>query len=77
MATSNVDAVLPANPPTVVWGCIPVDRAPVLRVQSGQTVRIETVSHGGLTRQDPVTHFAAAGIPRTRCCPKRSRYTAM
>ena len=70
MKTSSVDAVLAAKPATVVWGCIPADRAPVLRVQSGDTVRIDTVSHGGLTRQDPVTHFAAAGIAADQVLPE-------
>jgi len=57
-----VDATLRATPRTVVWGAIPADRPPALRIASGQTVRIETVSHQGLTRQDPVSYFAAAGI---------------
>jgi acetamidase/formamidase len=35
----------------------------VLRIQSGQTVRIDTVTNQGInTKQDPVTYFAAAGI---------------
>jgi hypothetical protein len=33
---------------TVVWGYLPAGRAPVLTVRSGQTVRIDTVSHQGL-----------------------------
>jgi acetamidase/formamidase len=70
MTLSKVDAVLAANPGTVVWGSIPADRAPVLRVRSGDTVRIDTVSHGGLMRQDPVTHFAAAGIAADEVLPE-------
>ena len=36
----------------------------MLRIRSGQTVRIDTVSHQGInTKLDPVTYFAAAGIP--------------
>jgi acetamidase/formamidase len=65
-----VDAVLPANPQTVVWGQIPADRAPVLRVRDGSTVRIETVSHGGLTREEPVTYFESAGIPAAEVLPE-------
>ena len=64
------DAVIPANPRTVVWGEIPADRAPVHRVRSGDAVRIDTVSHGGLTRGDPVAHFAAAGIPAEELLPE-------
>lgn len=57
------DATLRSTPETVEWGYIRADRAPVLRVQSGQTVRIDTVSHQGLnTKDDPVAYFGAAGI---------------
>jgi acetamidase/formamidase len=55
---------LRSTPETVSWGYIAADLPPVLRVQSGQTVRIDTVSHQGInTKQDPVTYFGAAGIP--------------
>ena len=58
------DATLRSAPKTVSWGYIAADLPPVLRIQSGQTVRIDTVSHQGInTQQDPVTYFAAAGIP--------------
>ena len=64
----SVDALLLANPETVVWGSIPADKPPVLRVSSGQTVRIETISQQPLTRQDPVSYFAADGITADHCC---------
>lgn len=35
----GVDHAVPSRPETVVWGWIPIDRPPVLTVQSGQTVR--------------------------------------
>lgn len=58
------DATLRSTPETVSWGYIAADLPPVLRVQSGQTVRIDTVSHQGInTKQDPVSYFGAAGIP--------------
>ena len=58
------DAVLRSAPECVSWGYIAADLAPVLRVQSGQTVRIDTVSNQGInTEQDPVAFFGAAGIP--------------
>jgi len=58
-----VDATLPSTPATVEWGYIRADRAPVLRIKSGQTVRIDTVSHQGLnTKDDPAAYFGAAGI---------------
>lgn len=60
---ASPDAILRSTPETLVWGYIRADRAPVLRVKSGQTVRIDTVTHQGLnTRDDPVTYFGAAGI---------------
>lgn len=58
------DLLLRATPETVVWGWIAADRAPVLTVSSGSTVRIETVSHQGLkTKDDPAVFFGRAGIP--------------
>ena len=57
------DALLRSAPETLEWGYIRADRAPVLRIKSGQTVRIDTVSHQGLnTKDDPVAYFGAAGI---------------
>jgi len=58
------DATLPSTPQTVVWGYIAADLPPVLTIKSGQTVKIDTVSHQGLlTKDDPVTFFGAATIP--------------
>ncbi len=58
------DATLRSTPETVVWGYIPAAVPPVLRIKSGQTVRIDTVSHSGVnTGIDPVTYFGRAGIP--------------
>jgi acetamidase/formamidase len=57
------DATLRSTPETLVWGYIRADRMPVLRIKSGQTVRVDTVTHQGLnTRQDPVSYFSTAGI---------------
>jgi acetamidase/formamidase len=57
------DATLRSTPQNVSWGYIPANLPPVLRVQSGQAVRIDTVSNQGInTKQDPVTFFGAAGI---------------
>jgi len=58
------DATLRSTPDTVVWGYFAADIAPALRIKSGQTVKIDTVSHGGVnTPDDPVTYFGRAGIP--------------
>jgi acetamidase/formamidase len=56
-------AHLRSTPETVSWGWIAADREPVMRVRSGQIVRIDTVTHQGLnTGRDPVAFFGAAGI---------------
>jgi acetamidase/formamidase len=60
---SAPDATLRSTPQTVVWGYITADLPPALTIKSGQTVKIDTVSHQGLmTKDDPVTFFGAAGI---------------
>src|SRR6202040_1566503 len=57
------DATLRSTPQTVVWGYITADLPPALTIKSGQTVRIDTVSHQGLlTKEDAVTFFAQAGL---------------
>src|SRR3954462_7277807 len=58
------DATVRSTPDTVVWGYFAADIPPVLRIKSGQTVRIDTVSHGGLNSgEDPVSYFGKVGIP--------------
>src|SRR5262249_61293074 len=57
------DATLRSTPDTVVWGYFAADIPPALRIKSGQTVRVDTVSHGGVnTGVDPVTFFARHGV---------------
>lgn len=57
------DAVLHSRPETVVWGYFSATAAPALRIRSGETVKIDTVSHQGLTtKDDPVAFFGAGGI---------------
>ena len=68
----NADAVLHASPETVIWGAIDADRAPVLRVQPGQTVRIDTVSQQPLNHADPPTFFPTAGIRADEILPEAS-----
>jgi acetamidase/formamidase len=54
-------------PGNVSWGLIPANAPPVLRIASGQTVRIDTVSQQGITAGiDPVEFFGAAGIDPDR-----------
>jgi acetamidase/formamidase len=61
----TVDAHLRSTPDTVVMGELPAGRKPVLTIQSGQTVRIDTISHQGLNSgMDPVKFFGTAGMPQ-------------
>src|SRR6201984_57773 len=63
-ANPSPEATLRSTPQTVIWGYISADLTPALTIKSGQTVKIDTVSHQGLlTKDDPVTFFGAAGIP--------------
>src|SRR6201991_2668933 len=60
---NKADVTLGSTPDTVVWGYISSRTPPVLRIKSGTTVRIDTMSHQGLTTNaDPVTYFGRAGI---------------
>src|SRR5262249_48933398 len=57
------EATLRSTPETVVWGYFAADIPPALRIKSGQTVRVDTVSHGGVnTGVDPVTFFGRHGV---------------
>ena len=57
------DAHVASTPNTVVWGYIPPGRPPVLRVRSGQIVRIDTLSHQPISGNvNPIEFFSAAGI---------------
>ena len=54
---------MPSRPENVTWGWFPTDKAPVLTIRSGQTVRIDTISHHGSSQdQDPVTFLGSFGI---------------
>src|SRR3954468_3807884 len=62
-AGNKPDVTLGSTPDTVIWGYLSARVPPVLRIKSGTTVRIDTMSHQGLvTRDDPVTYFGRAGI---------------
>jgi acetamidase/formamidase len=59
----DADHFVPSRPETVTWGWYPSDKAPVLTIQSGQTVRIDTLSHHGSTQdEDPVAFLGAFGV---------------
>ena len=70
----EVDHVVPSTPENVSWGWYPTDKEPVLRVASGETVRIETLTHAGATQdEDPVSYLTGLGIPRRRSSRTSSR----
>jgi acetamidase/formamidase len=57
------DVTLGSTPSTVVWGYFAARIKPALRIKSGTTVRIDTMSHQGLlAKEDPVTFFGAGGV---------------
>jgi acetamidase/formamidase len=64
----QADAVLLSDPTTALWGWLPNrDSRPVLTVEPGQTVTVDTVSHEGIHTdqgRDPVAFFARHGIER-------------
>lgn len=61
----QADHFVPATPENLNWGWFPIDKDPVLTVQSGETVQINTITHVGATQnQDPVEYLTGLGIPR-------------
>ena len=54
---------VPSRPENVTWGWFPVDRPPVLTIRSGDTVRIDTLSHAGATQNDdPDSYLGSLGV---------------
>ena len=61
---------LPSRPETVTWGWFPVDRPPVLTIRSGDTVRIDTLTHAGATQDDdPDTYLGSLGVESDEILP--------
>ncbi len=59
---------LPAEPSALFWGRLPcASDSPVLTVDSGATVTLDTISHEGVLEdqgRDPIAYFAGHGVPR-------------
>jgi len=56
---------VPSRPENVAWGWFPLDKSPVLTIGSGDTVRIDTLSHAGATQdENPVTFLGSLGVER-------------
>lgn len=61
----EADHFLPSRPETLNWGWFPTDKEPVLRIASGETARIQTLTHVGATQdEDPVEFLTGLGVPR-------------
>ncbi len=61
----EADHYVPSRPENLSWGWYPIDKEPVLTVRSGQTVRIDTLTHAGATQnENPVTYLTGLGVPR-------------
>jgi hypothetical protein len=59
----HVDHHVPSRPENLAWGAFPKDKPPILHVKSGQTVRIDTLSHAGATQDEhPVEYLAKYGV---------------
>jgi acetamidase/formamidase len=59
----TADHTVLATPGNVAWGDYPSDKAPVLRMRSGETVLLHALTHAGATQnEDPITHLGAEGI---------------
>ena len=63
-AMRHPDYFLPSRPETMVWGGFPINYPPALTIQSGQTVRIDTIAPDGSTNAtlDPVAFFGLFGV---------------
>ena len=62
---ADADHFVPSTPENVAWGWFPIDKEPVLRVQPGETVRINTLTHAGATQnEEPVAYLTGLGLPR-------------
>jgi acetamidase/formamidase len=59
---------LRSTPDEIRWGYLPaLGSDPVLRMRSGETITIDTVSHEGILEdqgRDPVSYFRGHGVPR-------------
>ena len=61
----EADHFVPSTPENVTWGWFPIDKEPVLRMQSGETVRVNTLTSAGAAQdEDPVSFLTGLGIPR-------------
>ena len=61
---------VPSTPENVVWGWYPIERPPVLTIRSGETVRIDTLTHAGTTQaEEPVAFLGQFGVAPDEILP--------
>ncbi len=61
----EADHFVPSTPENVAWGWFPIDKEPVLRMQSGETVRVNTLTSAGAGQdEEPVAFLTGLGIAR-------------
>ena len=61
---------VPSRPETLSWGWFPLDKPPVLTIDSGDTVRIDTLSHAGATQDEhPDASLGALGVTPDEILP--------
>ena len=62
--TATPDHVVRSVPENLSWGWFPTDKEPVLRMASGEVVRVETLTHAGATQDEhPVEYMASYDVP--------------
>src|SRR5690606_14818759 len=63
------DHYLQSNPDEVLWGYVPtVHAAASMRMRSGQTITVDTVSHEGILEdqgRNPVEYFGGRGVDQS------------
>ena len=63
--TVEADHHVLSRPENLSWGFYPIDKKPVLTIRSGETVRVDTLTHSGATQdENPVAYLTGLGVPR-------------
>ncbi len=66
----EADHFVPSTPENLSWGWFPTDKEPALRMRSGETVRINTLTHVAAGQaEEPVAYLTGLGIPRDEIPP--------
>jgi len=63
--TVEADHHVLSRPENLSWGWYPIDKKPVLSIRSGETVRVDTLTHAGATQdENPIAYLTGLGVPR-------------